>query len=264
MKNLARVFTTVVFALVSSLALAAEQPAHKAEDLDRWLEEYMKVFSSPAGIDEQKAFYTEAAAKGNIFVSLSLERIAQIRKDEAEARKWAQASEANNVMGVLNELAVSDARAQYLVGFAFSRGLAQTPTNEAAAFDWFRKAAEQGSVEGQVKLGDMYDQGQGVNKDEAQAVAWYRKAAEQGHFDAQFILGGMIMNGQGVNKDEAQAAAWVRKAAEQGYDQAQYVLGLLYLHGQGVNKDKAQAAAWWRKAAEQGHAEARKELDGLQ
>ena len=41
------------------------------------------------------------------------------------------------------------------------------------------KAAEQGLVQAQYNLGDMYEQGQGVRQDYAEAFRWYRKAAEQ-------------------------------------------------------------------------------------
>ena len=54
------------------------------------------------------------------------------------------------------------------------------PENNAEAFKWFRKAAEQGHAKAQYNLGLMYDKGQGVPQDYAEAVKWYRLAAEQG------------------------------------------------------------------------------------
>ena len=76
----------------------------------------------------------------------------------------------------------------------------------------------------------------------------YRKAAEQGYADAQFFLGDMYDNGRGVQKDYAQAVKWYRKAAEQGDAMAQGSLGFMYENGRGVQKDKKEAAKWYRKA----------------
>ncbi len=49
----------------------------------------------------------------------------------------------------------------------------------------YRRAAELGNSCGQLYLGDMYEEGRGVNKDIEEAVRWYRKAATQGDKDAQ-------------------------------------------------------------------------------
>ncbi len=53
------------------------------------------------------------------------------------------------------------------------------------AITWWRKAAEQGSVRAQARLGYFYANGIGVAQDEAEAVRWYRKAAEQGYAEAK-------------------------------------------------------------------------------
>jgi TPR repeat protein len=95
-----------------------------------------------------------------------------------------------------------------------------------------------------------------VAKDETEAVEWYRKAAEQGNVDAQFRLGVWYRHGTGVAKDETEAVVWYRKAAEQNNALAQCNLGLCYDNGTGVAKDEAKAVEWYRKAAEQGNARA--------
>jgi TPR repeat protein len=259
---LARVFV-LVCVLASSLACAAKQPVYKAEDLDRWLGENMKILTSPASEDAKKAHYVKAAAAGSIFAPLLLEGIARLRKENAQARKWARTNRANHVAAVLRELAASDMRAQALLGVAHDWGLAGAARDEAQATAWFRKAAEQGHAYAQNILGNRYAYGWGVAKDEALAAAWLRKAAEQGHAVAQTRLGGMYADGRGVDKDDAQAAAWFRKAAEQGHAGAQVNLSALYGLGQGVAKDEAQSAAWLRKAAEQGDAFAQFNLGNM-
>ena len=96
--------------------------------------------------------------------------------------------------------------------------------SEDQGIEQLRKAAEDGHVEAQVRLGVKYDLGEGVPEDDSEAVKWYRKAAEQGYASAQFNLGVMYDLGEGVPEDDSEAVKWYRKAAEQGYASAQYFL----------------------------------------
>lgn len=84
--------------------------------------------------------------------------------------------------------------------------------------------AEGGDAEFQFTLGTIYA---GVAKDEAEACKWYRKAAEQGHVVAQCRLGDMYLRGQGVEGDEGEAARWYYKAAEKGHVGADFVVRML-------------------------------------
>ena len=60
----------------------------------------------------------------------------------------------------------------------------------------------------------------------AEGIVWLHKAAEQGHVEAQFTLGNVYHHGRlGTFEDrpeegEAEAIKWFRKAAEQGHEQA--------------------------------------------
>jgi TPR repeat protein len=42
-------------------------------------------------------------------------------------------------------------------------------------------AAEQGEAEAQTELGEMYENGRGVERKDEEAEKWYRKAAAQGN-----------------------------------------------------------------------------------
>jgi TPR repeat protein len=102
----------------------------------------------------------------------------------------------------------------------------------------------------------MYGHGLGVKKDSGQAVSWYRKAAEQGNVDAQLKLASTYYGGDGVKRDYAEAFSWLGKAAEQGNADAQFLLGSMYYEGDGMEPDSAEALKWFRKAAAQGNADA--------
>lgn len=81
------------------------------------------------------------------------------------------------------------------------------------AGEWYRKAAEQGNVAGQVGLADLYRNGQGLPRDMSQAAGWYRKAAEQGDTGAQGTIGVLYSIGQGVPRENAEAYFWFALAA---------------------------------------------------
>lgn len=121
----------------------------------------------------------------------------------------------------------------------------------AKAMKYYRKAAKQGNAEAQNKLGEMYILGQGVKIDNAEAMKWFRKAAKQDNDWAQTNLGIIYYEGYGVEIDYMEAIKWYRKAAEKGNYVAQIKLGNMYCDGYGVEKDYKEAIKWFRKAAEQ-------------
>jgi TPR repeat protein len=53
------------------------------------------------------------------------------------------------------------------------------PQDNAEAFGWYSKAADQGDAAAQYDLGLLYEEGQGVVKDYVQAHAWFFLAARQ-------------------------------------------------------------------------------------
>ena len=121
------------------------------------------------------------------------------------------------------------------------------------AFEWFKKAANQGHAGAQNYLGLMYDAGRGTKRDEREAVKWFRKAAEQGHKYAQYNLAVQYYEGRQVKRDYREAMKWFRKAADHGHVGAQNFIGLMYDSGKGVERDEREAVKWFRKAAKQGH-----------
>lgn len=144
-----------------------------------------------------------------------------------------------------------DVQAQGTLGNMYRLGEG-VPKDAAKAFEWTQKAAEQGDARAQGALGSMYEDGEGIPEDAAKAFEWTKKAAEQGDAKAQSILGMMYFFGDGVPEDAAKFIEWTRKAAEQGDAGAQSMLAGLYYTGAGVPKDASKAFEWYQKAAEQG------------
>ena len=133
--------------------------------------------------------------------------------------------------------------------------------NNIAAFEWTRKAADQGFDAAQNALGSMYYFGEGVAKSNSLAIEWFRKAAIQGNAFASCNLGQRYYNGDlGVKKNYSLALKWHRKAAERGLPQSQNWLGASYDRGECVKKSHTSAVYWYRKAAFQGHSAAQYNL----
>ena len=91
------------------------------------------------------------------------------------------------------------------------------------AAGWYRKAAEQGSMAGELRLAAFYRDGRGVPRDMEQAAEWYRKAAEQGDAGAQGTLAVLYSMGQGVPQSYVEAYYWFDLAARvKGPSQEKY------------------------------------------
>ena len=112
--------------------------------------------------------------------------------------------------------------------------------------------ARQGDPTGQLKLGILYEQGNGIVQDYKQAMYWYHKAAQQGNADAQFHLGAMFDEGKGVFKNRIEAMKWYRKAAEQGHAKSQNNLGTIYKEGQDVPQNYTQSVTGTEKRPSRG------------
>lgn len=125
--------------------------------------------------------------------------------------------------------------------------------------------ARRGDATAQVRMGLLYYHGHAVRENDARAFEWFLRAAEQGNTDGQFHLGNMYMYGLGVPATESEpdrvAALWFFEAARRGHAEAQYNLGILFLAGKGVYQNDAEALKWIRRSAERHHEPARRFLD---
>ena len=73
-----------------------------------------------------------------------------------------------------------------------------------------------GDATSQLLLALRYSEGRGVEKDDAKALSLVTKAAQQGLVMAQYRLGAMYERGIGVQKDLLQAKGWYERAAKGG------------------------------------------------
>lgn len=79
-----------------------------------------------------------------------------------------------------------------------------------------RHLAEQSSIKiyAMRRLGIYHETGTGVKQDYKQAVKWFTYAAQQGDAKSQARLGALYMQGFGVNRNPAAAYKWIEMSAD--------------------------------------------------
>ncbi|BBP00076.1 tetratricopeptide repeat protein [Sulfuriferula nivalis] len=148
------------------------------------------------------------------------------------------------------------ASAQVLLAVMYKNGDGGYSKNEQQAAYWYEKAADQGNPYAQMALGDMYEQGLGVNQNLKVAADWREKSAKRGNVQAQLKLGKMYLTGTGVVKNVNQAEYWLNRAAVAGDSEAQFELNKLYRDPNWAKHNPALANDWLAKSAAQGYEDA--------
>jgi hypothetical protein len=139
-------------------------------------------------------------------------------------------------------------RAQLRLGWLYQHGQGVLQNN-GEALRWYVKAVDQGEPHAACRVGDMYFGGQGVDADRAKAVTFYEKDARRGCGHAQFQLGQCAEQ----QSELVQAFTWYRTAATNGYAQAQVILGERLGDELASKPDYLEAYLWYRVAADTGN-----------
>ncbi|MBA3813973.1 MAG: sel1 repeat family protein [Alphaproteobacteria bacterium] len=143
-----------------------------------------------------------------------------------------------------------DPRAYVRLGKMYLEGMGKEK-DESLALKQFERAASQGNADGNYCLGLMKLKGQGFQKPMIEeAVDNFNIAAKEDHLDALFQIGIMKQFGIGTEKSYAEAKTYYERAKT---PEALYHLGNLYKQGLGGEKNIAQAFSAWEEAAKLGH-----------
>lgn len=176
-----------------------------------------------------------------------------------------QQSRQGKLNDLLKKAEAGDVLATLEIGKAYDQGkewgsLIQLPDTDdddplvdrVMATQWYYKAAESGNAEAQGRLGYLFAEGKGVQRDFAKAVALFQQGAAQGNAIALYRLAGMYVTGRGVPKDGIKSNELIKEAAAKGLSDAQFELGTRYQSGMfGLETDKSKAVHWFQKAADQ-------------
>ncbi len=228
--------------------------------------------------DYQKAFesYEKAAKLDNIDAQVELGEMyfggKGIKQDYKKAFEWCKKTRnLSNVsrynLGFMFEYGKGTEQ-DYYKAFEMYKKAAECGNKKAV--EWFIDKAENGDLDAQYQLANLYKYGYGTKVDEVKAKELYekvfpsyKKAATEGDPKAQYILGTMYYNGFGVELNYETAFKWYEESAKQGNASAQFDLGKLYDYGLGIEKDEEKALEWFVKAAEQGNPDFQSYLGNL-
>lgn len=117
--------------------------------------------------------------------------------------------------------------------------------NFGQAINRWRIAAENGSTAAAFNLGLAYAKGTGTTSDPKKARQWFIRAADSGSLEAQIALGVLHLN----SAEFVPAFLNFERAATGGLSRAQFNLALMYESGVGCERNLDQAIMWFKRAA---------------
>lgn len=121
----------------------------------------------------------------------------------------------------------------------------------AQAFDWYKKAAQLGDAQAQMKVGRFYRDGKGCKKNLNLAEHWLLKAAAQGKGAAAFNLG-YLYKKDWDKQDYQKSMLFFKQALKRGIVNSYASIGWMYQQGLGVKKSNAAAIRWFKLGIEKG------------
>lgn len=128
------------------------------------------------------------------------------------------------------------------------------------AYKWFCRAAINYDKWAQLAVGRSDLFGQLSPQNIGSGIYWLEKAAENENSSAQLELGYLYLRNEEVPENLVLARKWTEMAATAGYPEAQNHLALMIREGLGAAADEKRAAFWLQQAAEQGYAQAQYNL----
>lgn len=84
--------------------------------------------------------------------------------------------------------------------------------------------------------------------------------AKKGDAAAEYEIGNIYLEGQEVQKDISKGITWLKRSASRKYPKAAHALALLYLKGNGISINVQQGIKWLKVAATEGDKDAQAEL----
>ena len=157
---------------------------------------------------------------------------------------------------LFNRAAEGSAKDKYAFGKAFETGEHGATESKKMAFEWYKKAAEEGHGDAQYSVAEMLWYGRGIEEDENEAIKWYKAAAKSSNWDG-WGLGPCdakkrlvtIFSYQPKWKDYQEAFKWAEQLANDGYEEYINWMGRSYKIGRGCVADLGTACDWWFKNA---------------
>ena len=135
--------------------------------------------------------------------------------------------------------------------------------NYPLAMKWFSAAAEKGDAEAQYYIAYGYYHGMSVVIDKDKGNKYFALAAQGGEKYSLNYMGGRFRDGEGGAKNLPLAFSYFKRSAMQGVANAQYNLAECYLKGIGTKADPQAAYVWFSLASAFGRESAMAPRDNL-
>lgn len=120
------------------------------------------------------------------------------------------------------------------------------------AYKYYLAAAQLKNPKAYFKLGYCYERGHGIGQSYQEAVHWYQLGVDAGDLNCIANLARFYETGVSVDKDTVKAAELFERAAQAGEPFSQLSLGSMYRSGTGVKQDLVEAYKWISLAVQQG------------
>lgn len=115
------------------------------------------------------------------------------------------------------------------------------------ALPTIKTKANKGDTESQARLGSMYLEGIGVEKDTDKALYWLEKSSKNNP-KAQWLLAEIYLDDKyGINKNFEKGFFWTQKAAENGAYASMNELTHMYRHGIGTDINYEKTFFWQKQ-----------------
>jgi len=144
-----------------------------------------------------------------------------------------------------------DAESQYYLGLIYlTDDWSGKDINKAASY--LKTAADQNNTDAMWKLGELYENGQGVDTDLLAALDWYRKSKQLETLKSgiKFIN---VNNGNATFQSNSEVIGKIKSNALKGKVEAQFKLANIYDEGKFSEKDAEKAFYWYQTAAKNNH-----------
>lgn len=123
--------------------------------------------------------------------------------------------------------------------------------------------AENGELDAQLQLAEIYRTGDGVDANITEAVKYYSMAARHNHPGALFFIAECQDMGRGMPANPEYAFQNYLKAAKLGHPEACVSVGYFYEVGRATYQNKGLAREYYQLAAAKGNANGAKKLAAL-
>jgi TPR repeat protein len=147
-----------------------------------------------------------------------------------------------------------DAHSQLLVSRAYVHG-SSVPLNYVKAFEYARRAADQGNITAACNVGMYLMRGRGCSTDLSAGAEYLRKSAERGFIRGKLEFAYALSEGLGVPKNLPLAMEYYRQAADQGSVLGMFQYAQMCMD-EGVTKNNADARRYFMMAHNAGDSRA--------